>query len=83
MKTFITAFSVAAALCAGVASTSVFAASMDGWASCNSEYAACLRDGTNMSLATNIGDAVSQGSDNTSNWVGCNSGLAACYQSLN
>jgi hypothetical protein len=36
-----------------------------------------------MSLATNPSDAISQGSDNTSNWVSCNSSLAQCYQSLN
>ena len=82
MKTIITTLGVAAALSLSIAST-VYAGPVDGWVSCNSEYAACLRDGTNMSLATNPSDAISQGSDNTSNWVSCNSSLAQCYQSLN
>ena len=81
MKTIITALSVAGALCLSVASTSVIAASMGGWAECNSQYAACLRDGSNMSLATSIDDAVSQGSSNASNWASCNSELAACFKS--
>ena len=82
MKTLITALSMAAALSISAASTTVFAGPLDGWMGCNSEYTACLRDGTNMSLATNINDAVAQGSNNGSNWAGCNSALAACYQSL-
>jgi hypothetical protein len=83
MKTLITAFGLAAALLLSVASTSVFAASLQGWADCNSQYSACLRDGTNMSVAGTPSDAVAQGSDNTSNWASCNSALAACYQSGN
>ena len=35
--------------------------------SCNVEYAACLRNGTRMSLA-----------DGASNWARCNQALAAC-----
>lgn len=84
MKTLVTTLGVAAALALSVASTPVFAGAMvDGWAGCNAEYTACLRDGSNMSLATGISEAVSQGSSNTSNWVGCNGALAACYKSLN
>ncbi len=82
MKTFVTSLSLAAALSLGAASTTAFAGAADGWVSCNTEYSACLRDGTNMSIATDINSAVSQGSANTSNWVSCNSQLAACYKSL-
>ena len=81
MNKILTGLGIAAALSLSVASTA-FAGPMEGWAGCNSEYAACLRDGSNMSLATSVSDAVSQGSDNTSNWVSCNGQLAACYQSL-
>ena len=83
MKSLITTLGVVAALGVSVASTTAFAGPVDGWVGCNTEYSACLRDGTNMSIASNVSDAVSQGSDNTSNWVGCNSQLAACYKSLN
>ncbi len=82
MKTIITTLGVAAALSLSIASTA-YASPVDGWVSCNSEYAACLKSGTNMSLATSVSDAVSQGADNTSNWLSCNSALAQCYQSLN
>ncbi len=84
MKTLITTLGLAAALSVSLVSTSAISGSMvDGWVGCNTEYAACLSGGTNMSLATNVNDAVSQGSANTSNWVSCNGALAACYQSLN
>jgi hypothetical protein len=84
MKTLVTTLGLTAALAIGLASTSVMAAGMaDGWMACNSEYSACLKDGSNMSVATNVDDAVAQGSSNASNWTGCNSNLAACYQSLN
>ena len=84
MKTLVTTLGLTAALAIGLASTSVMAAGMaDGWMACNSEYSACLKDGSNMSVATNVNDAVAQGSSNASNWTGCNSNLAACYQSLN
>jgi len=84
MKKLITTLGVAAALSISVASSTAFSAShVQGWVDCNSEYSACLRDGTNLSIATDINEAVSQGSDNTSNWVQCNSSLASCYKSLN
>lgn len=82
MKKIISTLGIAAALSFGVSAT-LSANPIDGWISCNSEYNACLRDGTNMSIATSISDAVSQGSGNTSNWVSCNGQLAACYKSLN
>lgn len=82
MKKIVTTLGVAAALSLSVAS-SLYAGPLDGWVSCNSEYNACLRDGTNMSLASSVSGAISQGSDNTSNWLGCNGQLAACYASLN
>ncbi len=83
MKKIVTALSLGAALSLSMAASTVFAGPLDGWASCNSEYSACLRDGSNMSLATSVGDAVDQGASNTQNWASCNSSLAACYQSLN
>ena len=83
MKSFITALGVAAALSVSVASTPVFAGSLQGVADCNAEYAACLQDGTNMSLATSVSGAVSQGAGNTSNWFSCNGALAACYVDQN
>ena len=83
MKSFITALGVTAALGVSVASAPAFAGSLQGMADCNAEYAACLKDGTNMSMATSIGGAVSQGSDNTSNWMSCSAALAACYGDQN
>lgn len=81
MKKIISTLGIAAALSLSV-SAAAYANPIDGWISCHSEYNACLKDGTNMSIATSIPDAVSQGSGNTSNWVSCNSQLAACYKSL-
>ncbi len=84
MKTLITTLGLAAALSVSLASTSAISGPMvDAWVGCNSEYTACLSGGTDMSLATNVNDAIAQGSANTSNWASCNSALAACYQSLN
>ncbi len=84
MKTLITTLGLAAALSVSLVSTSAISGPMvEGWSSCNTEYAACLSGGTNMSMATNVNDAIAQGSANTSNWVSCNGALAACYQSLN
>jgi len=82
MKTLVTTLGLTAAL--ALASTSAMSAGMaDGWVACNSEYSACVKGGTNMSVATSVSDAVAQGSSNASNWTSCNSALAACYQSLN
>ncbi len=84
MKTLITTLGLAAALSVSLVSTSAISGpTIDGWVGCNTEYTACLSGGTDMSLATNVNDAVAQGSANTSNWVSCNGALAACYQSLN
>ncbi|MCP4184513.1 MAG: hypothetical protein GY761_14560 [Hyphomicrobiales bacterium] len=83
MKTLVTTLGLTAALAIGVASTSTMAAGMaDGWMACNAGYSACLRDGSNMSFATNVNDAVARSSSNVSNWSSCNSALVACYQSL-
>ncbi len=69
MKTFLTTLGVVAALAVTLASTSVIAATPDQAVACNSEYAACLRNGANMSL-----------SDGAANWASCNQALAACYK---
>ena len=82
MKKIVTALGIAAGLSLSMGATASTAGPMEGWAGCNSEYAACLRDGSNMSMAGSVSEAVEQGSSNTSNWVSCNGALAQCYQSL-
>ncbi len=69
MKTFLTTLSMAAVLSVSVASTSAIAATPEMAVGCNTEYAACLKNGGNMSLK-----------DSASNWASCNSALAACYK---
>ena len=83
MKTLITSLGLAAALSVSVISSSAVAGAMaEGWAACNAEYAACLKGGTDTSIASTPGDAMSQGQANMSNWASCNSALSACYKSL-
>ena len=72
MKTLLVTVSVAASLMASIGTTAVFANAHEGWVACNSEYRACLRDGTNMSLGN--------GASNASNWASCNQALSACYK---
>ncbi len=82
MKTVITSLAVAAALSFSVAPAAIAASHGQGWVDCNSQYAANLRDGSDTTIATNVGDAVAQGSSNISNWAEANRALAECYRSL-
>lgn len=75
MKTLVVTLSLAAALMAGVGATAALANAHEGWVACNTDYRACIRGGTNMS----VGD----GASNASNWASCNQALAACYRNMN
>ena len=83
MKSYLTALSLAAALGTGITAAPAFAGSdaMSCMAGCNSEYAACLQDGTNMSMAMSVDEAIAQGQSNMDNAAACNNAVAACYQS--
>jgi len=82
MKTVITSLAVAAALSFSVAPAAIAASNGQAWANCNIQYAADLRDGSDTTIATNVGDAVAQGSANISNWAAANRALAECYRNL-
>ncbi|MCF6321813.1 MAG: hypothetical protein L3J32_08620 [Rhizobiaceae bacterium] len=82
MKKIIASLAVAGALSFSVVPVTFAASHGQGWVDCNTQYAATLRDGSNLSIATNVGDAVSQSSSNISNWIEANRALVACYQSL-
>lgn len=77
------AVSMTAALSAGTANAAAHGASiMEGMAACNAEYRACLKGGTNMSIASTPSEGLDTMQSNGANWAACNSAQLACYQSL-